>query len=300
MNRSWGAAALLCWLSSGLGSAWGAEIVVTTSILADGVHNIVGRRLQVVALMGAGVDPHLYKPTVRDVRRLEQARVIIANGLKLEGKMEQALRRMARRTPVIFAAELIPPQKLRQVAPGEYDPHVWLDPQLWAEVLRRLADTLGQLFPLWREEFQARAQHYAMQLQELDGWIQQQLERIPRPQRTLITVHEAFGYFGRRYGVRTLALQGVSSAGEFGLARVLQLAELVHTRALATLFAESSTPVRALEGVAMAVRWRGGRVRIAGPLYTDALGKPGSPEGSYLGMMRMNVERIVHGLLPQP
>ncbi len=300
MSRGCGVAALLCWLGSGLSAAWGAEVVATTSILADGVHNIVGQRLQVVALMGAGVDPHLYKPTVRDVRRLEQARVIIANGLKLEGKMEQALRRMARRTPVIFAAELIPPQKLRQVAPGEYDPHVWLDPQLWAEVLRRLADTLGQLFPLWREEFQARAQHYAAQLQELDGWIRQQLERIPPPQRTLITVHEAFGYFGRRYGVRTLALQGVSSASEFGLARVLHLAELIHTQALATLFAESSTPVRALEVVATAVRWRGGRVRIAGPLYTDALGKPGSPEGSYLGMMRMNVERIVHGLLPQP
>lgn len=271
-------------------------IVVTTSILGDAVRALVGSDVPVVVLMGAGVDPHLYKPTPSDVELLQRARCVVAHGLRLEGRMEDVLRALARRKPVLFAAEVLPAEALRRVGPEQYDPHVWFDVRLWKEVVMRLGDTLAVLFPELGQRWRERARRYGERLDTLDAWIRQQVERIPREQRLLVTVHDAFAYFGRAYGLETRALQGISTAAEFGLRDMVQVAELLVERRVRAIFAETTVPVRLVENVARMAQLRGFAVQVAGPLYSDALGAPGSGAETYEGMMRSNVRQIVRGL----
>ncbi len=274
----------------------GEPLVVTTTLLADAVRTIVQEDMPVEVLMGPGVDPHLYKPTAQDGERLQRARAVIAHGLRLEGKMETVLRSLARQKPVIFAAELLPRESLRQVGPEQYDPHVWFDVRLWRELVLRLADTLAALFPQWGTQWRERARQYAQELTRLDQWIRQQLQRIPAQRRVLVTIHDAFAYFGRAYGMETVALQGVSTVAEFGLHDVVRVAELIERRQVPAVFVESTLPARLMDNVVQMVRLRGGSVRIAGELFSDALGAPGSGAETYVGMMQSNVRRIVGGL----
>jgi manganese/zinc/iron transport system substrate-binding protein len=272
------------------------EIVVTTSILGDAVRTIVGNDLPVRVLMGPGVDPHVYKPTVQDLRALQHAACIVAHGLRLEGKAEDVLRSVARQKPVIFAAELLPAEQLRRVGPQQYDPHVWFDIRLWRLVVLRVADTLAMLFPPMGMAWRERARRYAERLDTLDVWVRQQIAQIPPEHRVLVSVHDAFSYLGRAYGLQTVALQGISTAAEFGLNDMVRVAELIVQRRLPAVFTESTTPARLMENVVQMARLRGAPVRIAGELYADALGAAGSGAETYEGMVRRNVELLVRGL----
>ncbi|MCS6966019.1 MAG: zinc ABC transporter substrate-binding protein [Candidatus Kapabacteria bacterium] len=271
-------------------------IVVTTSILGDVVRTIVREDIPVYVLMGPGIDPHLYKPTLQDVQALQRARCVVAHGLRLEGKMEETLHTLARRTPVLFAAELLPRDSLRAVGPQQYDPHIWFDVGLWREVVLRIADSLAALFPQQRQRWRGRAHRYVQQLDSLDRWIRFQVQQIPPQQRLLVTVHDAFSYFGRAYGLETVALQGISTAAEFGLYDVTRVSQELVRRRVPAVFVESSLPARWMENVVRMARTQGMSVRIAGELYSDALGAPGSGAETYVGMMHTNVMRIVGGL----
>lgn len=273
-----------------------AEIVVTTSILGDAVVAIVQDDVPVRVLMGPGVDPHLFKPTPQDVEALQQARCIVAHGLRLEGRMEEVLRAMGRRVALVFAAELVPVNMLRQLWGQQYDPHLWHSIPLWRLLIERLSDTLAVLFPQWGQQWRERARQYGQRLGELDAWIRTQVEQIPVEQRVLVTLHDAFAYFGREYGLETLALQGISTAAEFGLRDMVRVADTVVRRRLPAVFVESTLPARLMENVVQMARQQGASVRIAGELYSDALGAPGSGAETYEGMVRVNVQRIVSGL----
>ncbi len=272
------------------------EIVVTTSILGDAVREIVREDVPVRVLMGPGVDPHLFRPTPQDVEALQQARCIVAHGLRLEGRMQEVFRAMAHRRALIFAAELVPPDVLRQLGERQYDPHLWHSVRLWRMVVERLSDTLAVLFPHWGQQWRQRAQEYGQRLERLDAWIRAQVEQIPQEQRVLVTVHDAFAYFGREYGVETLSLQGISTAAELGLRDMMRVAEVIVRRRLPAVFVESTIPARFMENVVQMARQQGASVRLAGELYSDALGAPGSGAETYEGMMRVNVQRIVDGL----
>ncbi|MCS7176554.1 MAG: zinc ABC transporter substrate-binding protein [Candidatus Kapabacteria bacterium] len=303
LGRSLWIAALLGFESAVL---WGCStervesaegVVVTTSILGDAVRAIVQADVPVRVLMGPGVDPHLYKPTLEDVQALQRAACVVAHGLRLEGKMEEVLQEVARRKPVVFAAELAPKDSLRRLAEGVYDPHLWLDVRLWREVVLRVADTLGKLFPERRQRWEQRALQYAQRLDTLDRWVRGQIERIPPQFRLLVTVHDAFSYFGRAYGLETLSLQGISTAAEFGLHDMVRVAEVVVRRRLPAVFTESALPARLMENVVAIARQQGWSVRIGGELFSDALGPSGSGAETYEGMVRKNVGTIVAGLL---
>ncbi|HEX5727690.1 MAG TPA: zinc ABC transporter substrate-binding protein [Longimicrobiaceae bacterium] len=278
------------------------SVVTTVGMIRDVVENVGGPHVHVTGLMGPGVDPHLYKASEGDVRRLFRADVIFYGGLHLEAKMAEVLLEMRARTRTEAVAEAIPRDRL--LAPpefqGAYDPHVWFDVQLWALTVARVEHTLAEIDPAHAGAYRARAARYRERLAALDAYVRAQAARVPPERRVLITAHDAFNYFGRAYGFQVRGLQGISTAAEAGTADVQDLSRFIAARRIPALFVESSIPRRTIEAVQEAVRARGFRVEIGGALFSDAMGSPGTPEGTYEGMVRHNIDTIVGALLRDP
>jgi manganese/zinc/iron transport system substrate-binding protein len=284
--------------ASASGDGQPLRIVATTSIVADTASRIAGEHAKIEALMGPGVDPHLYKASESDVRRLSEADLILYNGLHLEGKMGDILTKMARRRPVVAVSEDIAPSLLREPPEfaGQYDPHVWFDVSMWKETLGPIARELGKLDPAHAKEYEANAAAYARELDELDAWVKQQIGTIPPAQRTLVTAHDAFGYFGRRYGMEVVGIQGISTLSEAGLNDMDRVVQVIVGKGVKAIFVESSVPRRSIEAVQAGVEAQGKQVAIGGQLYSDSLGAAGAPEGTYAGMVRTNTNTIVNAL----
>ncbi len=274
------------------------SIVATTGIIADAVENIVGDKAEVRALMGAGVDPHLYKASEGDVSRLAEADIIVYNGLRLEGKMGEILDKMSRRKTVIAAGELLPDSLL--VSPTEYagqhDPHIWFDLSLWAKMVDKLGQELAKEKPEYKDEILANTKEYAGKIEALHSRILLDIAGIPKRQRVLITAHDAFGYFGRAYEIEVRGLQGISTVSEYGLRDVSELVDYIADNEIKAIFVESSVPKRSIEAVQKGVEGKGREVAIGGELYSDALGEKGSEAETYLGMVKHNVNTIVQAL----
>lgn len=278
------------------------NVVTTIGMIRDVVENVGGQRVRVIGLMGPGVDPHLYKASEGDVRRLFRADVIFYGGLHLEARMGEVLEEMGGRTPVRAVTDAIPRDQLLSPPEfqGQYDPHVWFDVRLWAYTVDVIAQTLARVDTANAGEYYANAQRYQSQLRELDQYVRMRAAQVPRERRVLITAHDAFNYFGRAYGFQVRGLQGISTAAEAGTADVQALAEFIARRRIPAVFVESSIPRRTIEAVQEAVRARGFEVRIGGSLYSDAMGNPGTPQGTYMGMVRHNIDTIVGSLLGEP
>lgn len=274
------------------------NVVATTGQVGDAVRNVGGDRIAVRTLMGPGVDPHLYKASASDVVAIQNADVIFYSGLHLEGRMIEIFERLGRTKPVYQVTDLIPRERLLPSGDYEnqYDPHVWFDPTLWSYVVDAVADALSTLDPGSASLYRQNAARYKHELAELDAYAQQRLEAIPPPMRVLITAHDAFGYFGERYGVEVRGLQGISTASEAGAADVQQLAQFIAERGIGAIFVESSVPQATIAAVQAAARAHGHDVTIGGELYSDALGSAGTPEATYAGMFRYNVDTIANAL----
>jgi manganese/zinc/iron transport system substrate-binding protein len=246
--------------------------------------------------MGPGVDPHLYKPSESDVRRLGGADLILLNGLHLEGKMGDILEKMGRSRPVVAVAEAVPVDDRIAFAEGEYDPHVWFDPLLWARIAEPIGDALAGVAPEHADRFRSEAAAFRSEMEELHAWVEARVAELPEERRVLVTAHDAFGYFGRRYGVEVVGLQGISTLAEAGLRDVERLTDLIVDRRIPAIFVESSVPRRSIEAVQAACRARGHDVAIGGQLFSDSMGAAGTPEGTYTGMVRHNVDTLVEAL----
>ncbi|WP_104991789.1 metal ABC transporter solute-binding protein, Zn/Mn family [Deinococcus sp. NW-56] len=271
------------------------QVVTTVNMLSDLAAVIGGERVRVTGLMGPGVDPHLYKASAGDVRRLAGADLVLYGGLHLEGKMVDVLHALNTRTPSVALFETLPRDRLLGPA-GAPDPHIWFDPTLWAGVARGAAEALTRVDPDGREVYAANLTHYLGKLEELDRWTAAQFRTVPERQRVLVTAHDAFNYMARRYGVEVQGVQGISTVAEAGGQRVRALAAFRDERDIRAVFVESTVSPRTVEAVREAARARGHRVELGGSLYADAAGDPGTPEGTYLGMVRHNVTTIVEGL----
>lgn len=275
------------------------EVVTTVGMIEDVAENVGGPHVRVTGLMGPGVDPHLYKASEGDVRRLYRADVIFYGGLHLEARMAEVLEEMGERTRVVAVSEAIPKDSLTSPPEfqGAYDPHVWFDVRLWMMTVPRVAETLAQADPAHAAEYRANAERYLGELRALDDYVRAQAARVPAERRVLVTAHDAFNYFGRAYGFQVRGLQGISTASEAGTADVQELADFIARRRIPAVFVESSIPRRNVEAVQEAVAARGWRVRIGGELFSDALGTAGTQEGTYVGMVRHNIDTIVGALL---
>lgn len=274
-------------------------VVATTGMVADVARRVGGDHVRVEGLMGPGIDPHLYKASEGDVRRLWRARLVLYNGLHLEARMADVLARMNDRTPTVAVAEAIDGRKLLSPAgyEGSYDPHVWFDVALWREVVEPVRNALSRVDPERAEAYARNAAAYLQELDALDAYVRTRAAEVPAESRVLVTAHDAFHYFGEAYGFEVRGLQGISTASEAGAGDVQALANLIAGRRIPAIFVESSVPRRTIEAVRAAVRSRGFEVEVGGQLYSDALGAPDSPAGSYTGMVRHNIDTIVEALL---
>jgi manganese/zinc/iron transport system substrate-binding protein len=275
------------------------QVVATIGMITDIAERVGGDRVRVHGLMGPGVDPHLYKASAGDIRRLAGADLILYNGLHLEAAMADLLAQMDGRTRTRAVTADIDPSRLLRPAEfeGAHDPHVWSDVSLWMVAVETVVEVLSELDSEGEGEFRANADLLLEELEELDGWIQTQVARVPEHLRVLVTAHDAFNYFGRAYGFEVRGLQGLSTVAEAGAGDVQDLAGFIVRREIPALFVESSIPTRNVEAVQAAVRSRGFEVAMGGTLFSDAMGDAGTPEGTYPGMIRHNVRTIVEALV---
>ena len=276
-------------------------IVATTGMIGDAVKNIAGENARVETLMGAGVDPHLYKATQKDLEKLMNADVVFYNGLFLEGKMEDVLEKMKRSKKTVSLGEHLDKQKLIKISAhgdgaGAYDPHIWFDVSLWAEATGAVHAALQEIDSANADSYEKNFQKYFIELQQLHEWAKKEIATIPQQQRLLITSHDAFSYFGRAYEMEVEGLQGISTVADFGLQDVTRLVDLIIERKVKAVFVETSVAPRALQAVVEGCKNQNFDVQIGGTLFSDAMGEEGSAAGNYVGMVKENVKTIVSAL----
>ena len=271
-------------------------VMATTTVVADLVRQVGGDRVSVDCLMAAGIDPHSYRATPRDADRLARAKLIVASGLHLEGKLSELLSRLARRVPVTAVADTLPRDRLLPVADGLFDPHVWFDARLWSLCVPAVVEALAKLDPAGRDHYQAKGADFARRLESLDGRLRERLATIPKQRRVLVTAHDAFRYFGRAYDVEVVGVQGTSTESEAGLADINKLVELIVSRGVPAVFVETSVSDRNVTALREGAQARGHAVAVGGQLYSDALGGPGSGAETLEEVLVANVETIHAGL----
>ncbi len=272
------------------------RIVCTTGMIADAARNVAGPLADVRPLMGPGVDPHLYKATERDIRLLAHADIVFYNGLHLEGRMGEVLSRLGERKPVVALGESLPAERLRRTPEGALDPHIWFDVSLWQMVVRTVADTLKETDPSNAQVYEENARRYLAELEELHRYSKEQIATIPRPRRVLVTAHDAFRYFGEAYDIEVRGIQGLSTESEASVRDINELARFLASRGVKAVFVESTISPKNVQALIEGCRALGHEVRIGGELFGDAMGAEGTPQGTYTGMVRHNVDTIVRSL----
>ncbi len=276
------------------------QIVATTSILADGIKNIVGNQAEVVALMPAGVDPHLYKASVRDLDLLTNADLVVYHGLYLEGKMTEIFEKLATSQQLIDISQGVPQAELIRSGSEAHsvDPHIWFDVNLWSEAMAFTAQQIIAWKPEWRSAVESNSSNYQKQLTELDSEVRLKVNELRSAGQVLVTAHDAFAYFGKAYRLEVKSLQGLSTLSEPGLRDLTELIQVVQENKVKAIFAEQTISPKAIKAVAAGAAERNHQVKLAGPLYTDSLDALGTPAGTYIGMVRMNLNTIYENLLP--
>lgn len=275
------------------------NIVTTTSMITDVVSQVAGNEATVVGLIGEGVDPHLFKLTRSDVAKLIRADVVFYNGHFLEGKMVDGISRLSQAGKATIAlAEHIDQSYL--ISPkgfsGHVDPHIWMDPVSWNRVVDEIRIKLKEIYPSKREIFDKNANELQLKIRNLDEYARNVISTIPRDSMLLVTGHDAFNYFANRYGFEVLSVQGLNTESETSIKGIERIVDILVNRKIRAVFVESTISPRNIEAIIEGSAARGHMVRIGGKLFSDAMGKRGTYEGTYLGMLDHNITTIVLAL----
>ncbi len=271
-------------------------ITATTGIIADCLKNLLPDEVVIKSLMGPGIDPHLYKPTSADLAKLKEADIVVYNGLALEGKMEEILKNLSKKKPTLAVSDFLDQENLisSKAYTGLYDPHIWFDMELWREGIQGLSDSIYA-----QQEWElgnGKRSAYLDSLSNLSSWISNNLNAVPEEKRILVTAHDAFSYFGRAYGIRVVGLQGISTLSEAGLKDIENTISFIIENQIKAVFIENIVSPKAIKAVIEGCKLQGYDVELGGTLYSDALGKDGTAEGDYLGMIRHNVNTIMNSI----
>ncbi|WP_283424140.1 metal ABC transporter solute-binding protein, Zn/Mn family [Shimia sagamensis] len=274
------------------------QVVATTGMIADTARRIGGDAVEVKGLMGPGVDPHAYRQTRTDIVALTKADLVLWHGLYLEAQMEDFMHKLEKRGTVVAVTDTLPVELLNghdQYA-DKFDPHVWMDPRLWVFVTERIRDALIDAQPEGEARFVANAETFLAELSDLSDYAETALTSVPDGARTLLTAHDAFGYFGAAYGFSVLGVQGISTNSEAGLNRISELVDTLIERDIKAVFVESSVSDRTVRALVEGAAAKGHDVSIGGELYSDAMGPDGTYEGTYVGMIDHNITVIADAL----
>lgn len=275
------------------------KIVATCGMVSDIVRQVAGDKATVTGLMGEGVDPHLYKPTRNDVRELLAADVVFYSGLMLEGRMGDNFISLARKgKPVYPITEEIDQDYLREPPEfeGHFDPHVWMDVSAWSECVAFIAKALGEYDLANADYYLTNAATYREQLTKLDEYARASIATIPEDRRVLITAHDAFGYFARAYNIKVRSVQGLSTESEAAVQDINDLVDFIVKAKIPSIFVESSVSEKNVRAIIEGAAQQGWEVSIGGELFSDAMGKPGTYEGTYIGMIDHDVTIITRAL----
>ena len=273
------------------------QIVTTIGKLADMTAAIGGECVQVQSLMGAGADPHLFQPSAGDVQTLAGADAIVFIDPALEARLADVLARMGDSRPTLGVVQAaLAPEQIR-TADGAPDPHIWMDVALWSQIAAPVTDMLVTLAPDCATQMQANADALRAQLAALDAWTRAAIATIPDANRVLVTAHDAFGYFSAAYGIEASeAIEGISTESEAAIADIRAVADFVRERGVVAVFPETTINPRTIEALVREVQAQGGTLTLGTALYSDAMGDPGTAEGTYIGMIRHNVASVVAAL----
>ncbi len=274
------------------------RVTCTVGMVTDIVKRIAGDKATVEGIIGEGVDPHLYLATRSDIAALLAADVVFYNGLMLEGKMADALIKVARNRPVYAVTELIDESNLLEPPEfaGHFDPHLWMDVSLWKKCAEMASRTLGEFDPPNATYYQANYRALAEELDKLHAYAKQAIATIPKDGRVLVTAHDAFNYFGRAYDIEVIGIQGISTESEAGIADINRIVSTLVERKVKAVFVETSVSDKNVKALVEGAASRGHKVIIGGSLFSDAMGKSGTYEGTYLGMIDHNVTTIARSL----
>ncbi|WP_435182306.1 metal ABC transporter solute-binding protein, Zn/Mn family [Cellulophaga omnivescoria] len=275
------------------------NVVTTTTMITDLLQNIGGNAINVVGLMGSGVDPHLYKASEGDVSKLVNADVVFYGGLHLEGKLVEVFEKMEKTgKKTIAVSNALDKKELigSEYFASNYDPHIWFNVTFWKQITTYVTNELKKADPQNASVFEKNSNKYLEDLTKLDAEVRAKINELPKDKRILVTAHDAFNYFGNTYGFNVVGLQGISTATEAGVQDVQELSKFIIDNKVKAIFVESSVPKRTIEALQASVKSKHHDVAIGGTLYSDALGDKGSVEGTYIGMFKYNVTTIVNAL----
>ncbi|WP_010134238.1 metal ABC transporter solute-binding protein, Zn/Mn family [Ochrovirga pacifica] len=274
-------------------------IVCTTTMITDLVKILGGDAVEVQGMMGAGVDPHLYKASAGDLKKLTDADVIVYNGLHLEGKLVDVFDKMNQiGKKTIAVGSLLPKEKIihSQMFASAHDPHIWFSIDNWKMIAEQLVKKLSDINPENSDIYEKNGKEYVQELQALKQEIAKSIAVLSKEKRILVTAHDAFSYFGKEFDFEVVGLQGLSTATEAGVKDVQRISDFIIRHQIKAVFIESSVPKRTVKALQAAVKSKGQEVNIGGELFSDALGNPSEKTGSYVGMYRYNVATIVNAL----
>jgi manganese/zinc/iron transport system substrate-binding protein len=273
------------------------RVAATVGMVADIVREVAGDRADVSNIIGSGVDPHVYSPTRSDVAVLLKSDMIFYSGLLLEGQMSDILVKVSRKRPVYAVTELLKTDYLiHDSQTDHHDPHVWMDVQGWKKAVDVVAKAMIEFDPAGADGYRKNATAYQSRLERLDAYARQAVSSIPENQRILVTAHDAFSYMGRAYGLDVMGIQGLSTESEAGLKDINRLVDLLVSRRIPAVFVETSVSDKNVKALIEGAAARGHRVAIGGELFSDAMGPPGTYEGTYEGMIDHNITVIVRAL----
>ena len=280
------------------GTAKKINVLATVGMVADLVKQIGGDHTSVRQLMGSGVDPHLYKATRDDMQQIMSVDIVFSSGLMLEGRLQDTLEKVSAKRPVFAITSRLPAEMLLSPGggTGHPDPHVWMDVAAWASCVDVIVDALSAQDASHADAFAANAASLREQLQALHEYGLSSIASIPQSNRVLVTSHDAFGYFGRAYGLEVVGVQGLSTESEAGLQRINELVDLLVERKISAVFVESSVPRKNILALIDGAKSRGHEVKVGGELYSDAMGAEGTYEGTYVGMLDHNITLVTRAL----
>ncbi len=273
------------------------QVVATTTMLADLARVLGGEHVEVNGLMGPGIDPHLYKASAGDVTTMQNADLVVYNGMHLEGKMGDIFANLQEADKLIVEiSKGLPESRLLIDEEGAPDPHIWFDVMLWKDAAQKLYDALITLDPDNQEVYQQNFTNYKTELDNLHDYVLEQAQKIPEKSRVLVTAHDAFAYFGNAYGFDVMGLQGISTISEAGTADVKELADYIVENQIKAIFVETSVPKKNIIALQEAVKAQGFNVEIGGELHSDSLGSSGTDAETYIGTVKANIDTIVNAL----
>ncbi|MBD8069591.1 metal ABC transporter solute-binding protein, Zn/Mn family [Bacillus sp. PS06] len=272
------------------------NVVTTIAQIGEPLSVIGGDLIEVESLMGPSVDPHLYNPTQSDISTIDQADLIFYNGLDLEVNMVKIFESIGNEKPVLAIGDTVRSDQLLEEEPGVIDPHIWFDIELWKQALDAAVEELKEYAPAHSEQLEANKQDYFSQLDALQDEAAEKLAAIPENNRMLVTAHDAFGYFGNKFAMEVIGLQGLSTEDEIGVSDINDTIAILKEHQIPAIFVESSIDSRSIQSVIEGAASEGVKVELGGELFSDAMGAAGTEEGTYIGMYRHNVETIYNAL----